>query len=254
MTNRQDTDRAGYDPGVEAPTAPAPEKASLFEDFIDVFYAPSNVYARRQSSSFWPYFWIVSIVSALFTFASRSVMSAIFDAEFSRNMAKAMETNPQLTQDMVNQQRGMMEGIATFGSFLGMPLVILFTAILVLIAAKLVKAQVNWGTALLIAAIAQIPRLLGGLLTTVQGLLIDTTTIQNMHSVGYSPARFMAPDTQPQILGLLGRFDLFTLWVTFLIGIGVAVVGRVPRSKGFVAAGIAWAIVTVIGLVPMLWS
>ena len=246
-------DRAGHDPAVNAPPSAAPEKASLFEDFIDVFYAPSNVYARRQASRFWPYFWIVSVVSALFLFASRALTSAIFEIEYTRNMAKVMEENPQMTEEMVARGRSMAEGIASITQYLGMPLLILFGALFIWIGAKVVKAQVPFGRAMLIASIAQIPRLLGGLLTTVQGLLMDPTTIRGAHQVGYSPARFMDPEANSaQLLGFIARFDLFTLWVTVLFGIGVAIVGKVPKSKGMIAALIAWILGSLMSLISLL--
>ena len=46
------------------------------------------------------------------------------------------------------------------------------------------------------------------------------------------------------LVGLLSRFDLFTLWATVLVGIGVAVMARRERSKGFVVAGLLWAVAT----------
>ena len=254
MTTSQDTERAGYDPSVNAPPA-APEKASLFEDFVDVFYAPSTVYARRATSGYWPYFFIVWALMAVFAFAGRAVTSAVFNAEYSRNIARAMEQNPQLTADMVAQQRGMMEGISNIGVYFAAPLLIFFAAVLIWLGAKLVSASVSFDRAMLISAIAQIPRLLGSVLTTAQGLLMDTTTIDSMHDVGYSPARFLDQDAlSPQILGFIARFDVFTLWTTVLLGIGVAVIAKVPRGKGYAAAAIAWLIPGLFGLMSLLWS
>ena len=31
---------------------PSPEKAGLWEDFVDIFYAPSSVFARRSDGKF----------------------------------------------------------------------------------------------------------------------------------------------------------------------------------------------------------
>jgi hypothetical protein len=140
---------------------------------------------------------------------------------------------------------------ASFGMYLTMPLLILIGALLLFIGAKIVKANVSFGDSMLIASIAQIPRLVSGLLTAIQGLMMDPTTIQGAHQVSYGPMRFMDPNTvSPGLMQLLGRFDLFTLWVTVLMGIGVAVIGKVPRSKGFVAAGIAW----VLGSLTAIWG
>lgn len=257
MTNptRSGIDRsAKYDPGSAAP-APAPEGASLVEDFMEIFYAPSRVFARRASGAYWAPLVAISLLAALFAFANRSVTAAVFDAEFSRTSARAMAANPRLTQEMMSQQRGIAEGFASVAYYVGMPLLILFVAVLVWMAAKTVSAKIDWRAAMLVATLAQIPRLVGALLTTVQALLMDTSTITSMHSVGYSPARFMDPDATPkQLMDLVGRFDVFTLWVTVLLAIGIAVVGKVPRSKGAAGAAIVWGVATALTVVSLLWS
>src|SRR5436190_22553547 len=104
METRSGTDKgAPYDPATATP--PPAEKASIAEDFIDIFYAPSTVFARRANSGFGLQLLIVSVLFAGFAFASKSVFSQIFDAEFSRGMAKAMANNPRLTADMVSSMR-----------------------------------------------------------------------------------------------------------------------------------------------------
>lgn len=254
MPTRPDTEpAAAYTPESGAPT---PEKASIFEDFIDVFYAPSTVYARRRDSSYWPYFFIVWVVASLLMFASRSVMSAVMDAEFSRQAAKAMADNPRITAEMMQQQRGIMEGFSTVFMYLGTPILILFGAVLIYLGARIVSAKVSFNRAMLISAIAQIPRLLGAVLTAVQGILMDdTSSIDSKFDVSYSPARFMDADALPaQVMEVIGRLDIFTIWVTILMGLGVAVIARVPKSRGLAAGAVAWGIAAVLSLVSLLWS
>ena len=240
---------SNLNPGSEMP--PKPEKASLVEDFIDIFYAPSQVFARRANASFWAPLLIIAIVSAAFAFANRNVTSAIFDAEFQRGAAKAMQQNPQITPEQMQTMRGVQEKIVGFIGYIGTPIFIFIVAIMVWIGAKLVSAKITYGQAVLIMTYAWIPRLVQGLLVTVQMLLLDTANITSMHSFGFGPARFVDRDSMPNLLyNLLGRFDLFTIWLTILIAIGIAVIGKVPRSKGYIAA----AIVFVLGTIPALFS
>jgi hypothetical protein len=96
--------------------------------------------------------------------------------------------------------------------------------------------------------LAWIPRLVQGLLNTVQALLTDPTSVEGMHSITYSPARFMASDTPRWLLGALSRLDLFTIWVTVLIAIGIAVIGKVPRQRAAIAAVLVW----IVGAIPFL--
>jgi hypothetical protein len=52
------------------------------------------------------------------------------------------------------------------------------------------------------------------------------------------------------MLTLLGRVDLFTLWVSALLGIGIVVVGKLPRGRIVPAALIMWTL----GAVPAFWQ
>jgi len=245
METRSGSDRgSAYDPST---SAPPPEKASLIEDFIDIFYAPSTVFARRANSGFGLTLLIITVLSAVFAFASQSVFAQIFDAEFARGMAKAMAKNPQLTPDMVNSMRPVQEKIASVIVYLGAPLAIFFTSVLVWIATKIVKAKMTFGQSMLVTTLAWIPRLIGGLIGVLMVVLMDTTNFTNRYSLSASPARFMDPDvTNPKLFGLLGSLDVFAIWMTILIGIGIAVVGKVPRNKGYLAAVIVFVVGTLI--------
>jgi hypothetical protein len=253
MTTRPDTQPAAYTP---ESGAPVPERASVIEDFIDVFYAPAMVFGRRENAGFWPYFLIIAVAGAVFTLASRSLMSAAMDGDFSRRIAEQMAKNPQITQDVVNAQRGVSEGIGMFAIYMGMPVLLFLVGVLVWVASRVVGAKLTFGRSMLVSCIAQIPRLLGALFTAIYGLLLsDTSAINGMTRLTYSPARFLDPDTtNAGLLAVLARFDLFTLWVTVLLGIGIAVIAKVPRARGYAAAALIWAVPTLIAGVGALLS
>ena len=241
---------ANYSPGAAMP--PKPEKSSLFEDFMDIFYAPSTVFARRADSSFWGPLLVITLVTAVFSFVNRDIASAIFDAEYARGAAAAQAKNPQITADQLQSMRGVQEKIASFFMYVGTPVFIFVVSLLAWLSAKFVGAKVTYGQAVLIMSFAWVPRLVQALVNTVQKLLFDTTTITGMNSFSLSPARFMDPDSSPKALvALAGRFDLFTIWLTILAGIGIAVIGKVPRTKGYIAAAILFTLGT---LFPLLAS
>lgn len=221
----------------------------MVEDFIDIFYAPASVYARRIASSFWVHFLIVAVIFGAFAYANRAVFEQIFVVEYERGAAEAMRENPQLTAQSMEQGRNFMMGIMGFLQYLGVPLAILLTSIVVWISARIVGAKISYGQSAMIMTLAYVPRIVQQLLVTIQSLLIDVGTITSMHTLSFSPARFMDPGTTDRLLmNIVGRFDLFTIWVTILIGIGIAVMGKVPRSKAAIAA----VIVFVVGSLPML--
>lgn len=50
-------------------TSPAPRRVSIFEDFIDIFYAPSQVFARRINGN---WFIPMVVVTAVITLRTSS--------------------------------------------------------------------------------------------------------------------------------------------------------------------------------------
>lgn len=224
-----------YSPG--APPQPPPEKASVVEDFVDIFTSPSEVFARREKSGFGLQLLIVSALMALFTFANRGVMSQIFDAMFAKRAAEAMAKNPRLTAEMMESQKGISEGIGTFAGYVGTPVFILVMAIFVWLFAKIFSAKISYGQAALITTLAWIPRLIGSLITTVQVALTDTSAVDNPYDLSASPARFVDEAALgSKVYALLGNLDVFAIWSTILIGIGIAVIAKVPRQRGMLAA------------------
>ncbi len=245
METRSGSDRgASYDASTQAPT---PEKASLIEDFIDIFYAPSRVFARRERANFWVYLLIITVIGGLFAFASRSVFEQIFDAEFQRGAARAMAANPQITPEMMETQRGISTKIGGFIQYLFPAMVVIIGGLMVWGAARSFGAKISYGQAALIITLAYIPRLLQSLVTTAQVLLTDTASYTSMFALTHSPARFMDPDTPNRaLLMFMGRLDLFVLWSTVLIAIGIAVMGRIPRARAAMAAGVVWLVASVL--------
>jgi len=246
METRSGTDRgASYDPSTTPPPA---EKSSVVEDFIDINYAPSTVFARRQNSGFGVQLLIVTVLAALFAVAMRSVMGQIADAEFAKQSAKMLAQNPQLTPEALQTGAKVQRALALFGSVVGTPIIIFVIGLVLWLSAKIVSAKITYKQAVLITTLAWVPRLIASLITTLQVVLTDTSNITAPFALSFSPARFMDPDANRMAYILAGNFDVFAIWYTVLLGIGVATIAKVSRGKGYAAA----AIVFVVSSIPLL--
>jgi len=228
--------------------APAPAKpASRWEDFIDIFYAPSSVYAHRAHSGFGIPMLVVTVLIGVLFIANSGVMQPIMDAEFSRSMALAMKKNPQITAEMMQKGRAISETFAKIGAFIFVPIAIFLTGLVLWVVGKFVDAKESLAAAIMVAAYAYVPRILENILNGVQGLLMDPASLDGRYRLSLGVGRFLDPNTaSPMMLALLGRVDVFTIWVTVLLAIGLSVTGRIPRSKAALAAVIVW----VIGALP----
>jgi hypothetical protein len=68
-----------------ATTASEPvDKASVWEDFIDIFFSPASVFRRREHGSWVLPLIVVTLAIAIVSFASRGVLQPVMDAEFER--------------------------------------------------------------------------------------------------------------------------------------------------------------------------
>ena len=101
----------------------------------------------------------------------------------------------------------------------------------------------------MVAAFAFMPRIIEALVVSVQGLLLDPSGFTGRWRLSLGVGRFLDPDaTSPALLALVGRLDVFTIWVTVLLAIGLAVTGNIPRSRAAIAAALVW----LLGAAPLL--
>jgi hypothetical protein len=239
--------------GDSAPAA-APEKASLIEDFIEIFYAPSKVFDRRRASGFGMHLLLVTLLAAAFAFASRGVMSQIMDAQYDKQVEQMMRQNPQMTADQAQAGRGFASVFGNAAVYLGTPIALFIVGFFVWLGAKIASAGLTYGQSVLIATLAWIPRLLGMLVTALQTIVMDTSTVTNPFQLAISPARFMDPEASPVMYATLGNLEVFGIWCYVLIGIGIAVMGNVPRARGFIVATVLFILGSLPTIVPAMMA
>jgi hypothetical protein len=225
----------------------APDSASRWEDFVDIFHAPAQVFARRAHAGFGIPMLVVTVVGAAIFFATYNATAPAFDADIARSMAAAAKQGA--TAEQLSAGSGVATVFVKVMAVIGPPIAIFMTGLLLWLAGKVVGAKQTLNAAILVAAFANVPRLLGALLGGVVALLADASTLTSRHALGFGPARFMDADaSSPVLLVLASRLDLFTLWATLLLAIGLAVTGKVSRQQGAIAAALVW----LVGMLPEL--
>ena len=238
------TDRGSEFDAASVP--PKPEKSSLLDDFMDIFYAPSAVFARREKSSFWIPLLIVALLTGLIFVANRDLMQPIMEAEMSRAMAKQ---GTQMTEAQMQAMQRVTGVIGTVSAIVFAPIAIMFVGLITWVVGKFFDSQQTLNAALVVASFSYVPKIVEGVLMRVQGTLLDTSSFTSPFSYSLGAGRFLDPDTtSPILLALLGRLDVFTIWVTTLLVIGLAVTGKISRSKAAIAGVVIW----LLGALPQL--
>lgn len=229
----------------DAPRAAEPQ-ASRWEDFIDIFYAPSSVFARRATSGFFLPMVVVTVLTGVLYIVNSGVWSEVMDAEMTRALAKQA---PQLTAEQMQSMRGISETFAKIGAFVFVPIGIFLTGLMLWVCGKPFEAKQTLKQATMVAAFAFMPRIIEALVVSVQGLLLDPGSFTGRWRLSLGIGRFLDPDaTSPALLALVGRLDVFTIWVTVLLAIGLSVTGNIPRSRAALAAALVW----LLGAAPLL--
>src|SRR5687768_9056105 len=100
----------------------AQSRPSVWEDFIDIFYAPSQVFARREHGNFWIPLIVVTVLSGALFYLNSGVLRPIFDAEFDRGMAAALRENPKMPPEAIERMRSIGSMIGQVAMFVFMPI------------------------------------------------------------------------------------------------------------------------------------
>ena len=227
--------------------APAPETAALWEDFLEIYIKPAAVFERRKAAGFGLALLVLTVVFGVLFFGLKGAFQPIMDAENARAIAKVMAKYPQITPEMM-EGRGQMGGkFAPVFVTIFVPITVLCIGLLTWAAGKMVGAALSLGAATMIATYAYFPRLLELLVSGAQALLLPEDQLTGRASTSLGAARAFDPDTASSMLmAVLLRVDVFTLWVTFLLAVGIRVVGNVPMGKALAAAAVVW----VLGALP----
>lgn len=223
----------------------APPQPSFWEDVIDIFFQPAAVFRRRQNRSAWPPMLFVAIAVGVIFFVIFNTLQPMFDAEFMRNAAH----DPRMTPQVIDKARAFGTTVPRYVIGIGMLITMVVIGTVIWLVAKFVGSELTFQGALVVAAWSYMPRVLAAVLAGVQGLLMDPSKLNSQLAISLSPARFLDPDaSNPFLYQILGRFDLITIWITILIGVGVYVIGKTSKGSATTVAILVW----VLGAIPYL--
>ena len=230
-------------------TAQQETPAAIWEDFIDIFYAPSTVFRRRETGGIFVPLLILTFLCGVIFYLNSGALRPMFDAEFNRQVAAVTRNNPNLSEDAVERMRGVAIRVQQIGMFIFIPVAVFGVGLCTWLAGKLVDATQSFHAALIVGVYAHAPRILDQVLHGIQALLLDPAWFNGRFRYTLGVGRFLDPDTtSPLVIALLGRIDVITIWITALVAIGLSVTGRIPLRRAAVAAAIVW----MLGGVPLI--
>ncbi|MGI9076868.1 MAG: YIP1 family protein [Gemmatimonadaceae bacterium] len=230
----------------------ASERPSVWEDFVDIFASPSEVFARRENNGFAIALLVLTTILTALYFGTRSLLQPVFDAEWARNAAMMAKQNPGMTAEQLEMGRKFTEGV--FGGLaiaFGIPIIVCLLALIMWVVGKPFDSKQTLRSAFVVATYSYFPRIVEAIVNAIQGLLLDIDSLTGLQSLKLGPTRFMDVDAvSPLVVALLSRVDVFTLWVTVLIVFGLRITGKLTTAQAAIAGVIVW----LAGAVPTLFA
>ncbi|MEO5569030.1 MAG: YIP1 family protein [Gemmatimonadaceae bacterium] len=223
---------------MESPT-PVAKPAPLWEDFIDIFHAPSEVYARRENSNPWPMILIITVLVTLITVFTWGSLAGPIEAETREQMAKAMAKNPQATADAIDSGIKMQMGIRRWSGVF-FPVGVLIASLFVWLLAKVLGAKETYQKAMIVVTYSAIIAVVQMLVVGAQALVIDTSALTTPDKLSLSAARFAdKATTSPIMYSVLKLLDVFGIWSLIVMCIGVRVTGKTSKNTA-IMFGVIW--------------
>ena len=223
------------------------------ERITNVFFAPSKTFADIRRNASW---WVPFVISSIFAYAL--VFTVDKKVGFERVTENQIKLNPKAVEQLdqlspADRARRMdLSAKITKGISYTIPVIVL---IIDLIIAGVLMATFNFGLGteitygqslalVMYAWLVGIVRTVLAVATLLAGSNLDNFNFSN--PVGTNPAYYMSiTDTAPWVYRMAGWFDLITIWLFVLMGIGYAVVGRKKISSG-IAVMAGWFAVLVL--------
>jgi hypothetical protein len=226
-------------------------QASLWEDFIDIFTSPSEVFRRREKSGFGMQLLIVTVLFAVILLGTKSLVQPVFDAEMARQSAQVLKAHPEITAEQINKQMAMGAKFAPIFIIVAIPISITLTGLVLWVVGKIFESKQNAQTGIMVATYAFLPRILGVVAGAVIAYFSSPERLNGAARITLGLGALLDPDkTSPALLALLTRVDVFTIWQTVLLAIGLQVTGKVSKTNSYIAAALVWligALPTVLG-------
>jgi len=238
------------DPNNTTAAEPVP---GIIEDFIDIFGSPSQVFARRARGGAFAPFLVTCLLLIGLMFVNRGVMSNIMDTQMAKGIAAAQQKGnmtPEQMEKVAEAQKAVAK-YAFVGVAVSTPVTLLLFALVAWLVGKMFGSVMTFGMSLMVVSFSWVPKVVEQVLLSVQGMLLDTSTMTEPAQVSLGLARFLDhASTSSTVFAAAMRVDPIILWSTFLLATGFMAAGKMEKGKAWTAALVLW----VAGFLPVLYG
>ncbi|HEX6307362.1 MAG TPA: YIP1 family protein [Longimicrobiales bacterium] len=225
---------------VSGQAEPVDRSASRWEDYIDVFFSPFELFRRRAQDRVGPPLLTLLGLAMLFYLVLLPANTMVVRSSI------PAEQQPQITDNMLR--------IMTYAGVLTIPVYfavsVAAAAFLLWLGGRVADLRTDFSRTMLIATYAAfvllLLQVLGGVLVLIRG----DVGLDVVRHLSFGPLRFVGSrDMDPLLMAVLRRFDLFYLWQAALWAIGLKVIYRTSLIRAGLIAAAAWLLFIIPGLI-----
>jgi hypothetical protein len=223
-------------------TAPVPEKKSRWEDYIDVFFSPTELFERRKDDKLAPALITLLVLSFVFYWVLLPAVQIV---------QRAMMTPEQQAQ--IAKIGAALKIFTIIGSvtapIMYLIMVALAAACLWLLA-RLVDTDPSFHDMMVVTTYAGFIALLGSIAAQVAIMVHGEVGLDVFRHTSFGVLRFVDYKNMPKVLvPILARIDIFKIWQAAVWAIGFRVMTGASKSKSAFVAGAVWLLAAVPGII-----
>lgn len=207
------------------------------KNVFTVLVAPEETFKRvRESKLTWLYAMILMVI---LTAVMLYIQDPIMDKEIMRTI-QGQQIDPSMHEMVMTTAKTS----AYVAGVIMSPVMLFITGLLLLLLNLIVRGEGKYMQFVSVAALAAIPGLIGGLLTS---FLARFTEAQSLTDVSLSLAAFIS-DKSSDLHQWLSIINPFSLWGLFLYIVGASVMMQRPRKTVGIWIVLAWLVTSVVSI------
>jgi hypothetical protein len=219
----------------------AARPAARWEDYVDVFFSPAELFRRRARDSVVPPLITLLTLAVLFYLLLLPANAMITRAAMASNpRGVVLSGNTMLVIQLV----GAVAVPVSYVAF------IVFAAALLWLVGRFAEIRTDFSRTLLIATYGGFILLLSQLVAGALILLHGEAGLDPIRHLSLGVLRITgAEGIGRALVPLLRRLDVFAIWQAALWAVGLHAIYRTTRSQAAIVAAVSWLLFAVPGLI-----
>jgi hypothetical protein len=223
-------------------TPPEPEQASTsrWEDYIDVFFSPFELFRRRAQDK---------VAPPLLTLLGLGIVFYLLMIPANRIVVRGSipaEQQAQMSEGMINMM--------SYAGVIGVPIMylvmIVIAAALLWIGGRVFDIRTDFSRTMLIATYAAFVLLVSQILASVLIMVGGEASFDPIRSMSFGVLRFIGDaEMNKSLAAVLGLIDIFSIWQAALWTIGLSVIYKVSIGRAAIIAAFVWVLFAIPGII-----